>query len=111
MTERLQAEFDQLSQLPEAEQDRFAQLIRDLKLRELRWEIRDGIESGPATPLDMEEIKREARDSRLRELIRLGRARPPAEKVFPPDFWKRPRPHDSPGRSLAAVREERDEGR
>jgi antitoxin ParD1/3/4 len=35
--------------------------LRDLRLEELRREIQKGIDSGPATPLDMEEIKRKGR--------------------------------------------------
>ena len=35
--------------------------LRDLRLEELRREIQEGIDSGPATPLDMEEIKRKGR--------------------------------------------------
>ena len=34
--------------------------LRELRLEELRREIRKGIDSGPATPLEMEDIK--ARD-------------------------------------------------
>lgn len=36
-------------------------VIRTAKLEALRKEIQAGLDSGPATPLDMEEIKAEAR--------------------------------------------------
>jgi antitoxin ParD1/3/4 len=42
--------------LEEREQERAA------KLERLRQEIQKGLDSGPATPLDMEEIKRLARE-------------------------------------------------
>ena len=35
--------------------------LRELRLEELRREIQKGIDSGEATPLDMEEIKRRGR--------------------------------------------------
>ena len=44
------------------ERDQF----RELRLEELRREIQKGIDSGEATPLDMEEIKRRGR-ARLSE--------------------------------------------
>ena len=62
MTEKLQAEFDRLSQLPAVEQDRFAELIRDLQLQELRKAIREGIESGEPVPFDAEDIIRRGRE-------------------------------------------------
>ncbi len=40
--------------------------LRELRLEELRREIQKGIDSGEATPLDMEEIKRRGR-ARLSE--------------------------------------------
>ena len=62
MTEKLQAEFDQLSQLSDVEQDRFAELIRHLKLQELRNAIREGLESGEPVPFDAEDIIRRGRE-------------------------------------------------
>ena len=35
--------------------------LREIKLEALRERIQEGLDSGPATPLDMEEIKKEAR--------------------------------------------------
>jgi len=35
--------------------------VAALRLRELRKEIQKGLKSGPATPLDMDEIKKETR--------------------------------------------------
>ena len=35
--------------------------LREIKLEALRDKIQEGLESGPAAPLDMEEIKNEAR--------------------------------------------------
>jgi prevent-host-death family protein len=43
-------------------------------------------------------------------LLRSGRLRAPAGRL-PADFWKRRHPADAKGRSLAALLEERDEGR
>ncbi len=49
-------------------------------------------------------------EARLEELIRAGLARPPIAPL-PPDFWDMPRPADPEGRVLAALLEERAEGR
>ncbi len=49
-------------------------------------------------------------EARMEELIRAGLARPPIAPL-PPDFWEMPRPADPEGRSLAALLEERAEGR
>ena len=49
-------------------------------------------------------------EARVEELIRAGLARPPIAPL-PPDFWDMPRPADPEGRSLAALLEERAEGR
>ncbi|WP_041244477.1 type II toxin-antitoxin system ParD family antitoxin [Gloeobacter kilaueensis] len=46
------------------EQDR----IRALKLERLRQDIREGLESGPAEPLDLEAIKQESRRRRAARL-------------------------------------------
>lgn len=48
--------------------------------------------------------------TRIAELIRAGLARPPLQGL-PEDFWELPRPDDPRGRSLAALIEERAEGR
>lgn len=52
----------------------------------------------------------EQADARIRWLIRTGLARPPKEKL-PKNFWKLPRPADPEGRVLAALIEEREQGR
>lgn len=49
-------------------------------------------------------------DARLMDLIRAGLARP-AGRSLPRDFWDRPRPRDRQSRALAALIEERAEGR
>jgi prevent-host-death family protein len=49
-------------------------------------------------------------DARTTALCRAGLARPP-RRALPPDFWERPRPADPEGRALAALLEERAEGR
>ncbi len=49
-------------------------------------------------------------DARLMELVRAGLARP-AVRNLPRDFWERPRPKDHQSRALAALIEERAEGR
>ena len=49
-------------------------------------------------------------EARLLELIRAGLARP-AVRPLPRDFWTRRRPHDPQSRVLAALIEERAEGR
>lgn len=65
ISEKLKAEFDALSALPEAEQEEYADLIDAFKLMRLRKEIRKGLDqldAGLGTPLDMQEIKRKARE-------------------------------------------------
>jgi prevent-host-death family protein len=52
----------------------------------------------------------EQADARMQQLIRAGLVRPPIRKL-PADFWERPRPADPEGRALAALLEERAEGR
>jgi prevent-host-death family protein len=49
-------------------------------------------------------------DARLIELVRAGLARP-AVRSLPRNFWERPRPRDRQSRALAALIEERAEGR
>lgn len=49
-------------------------------------------------------------EARLIALVRAGIARPPV-KPLPRDFWQRPRPRDPEGRALAALIQEREEGR
>ncbi len=46
----------------------------------------------------------------LNRLIRAGLIRPPIRKL-PRDFWDRPWPNDPQGRALAALIEEREQGR
>ena len=49
-------------------------------------------------------------EARALDLIRAGLARP-ARRPIPHDFWTRPRPQDPQSRVLAALIEERAEGR
>lgn len=63
-TEKLRAVFADLSRLPEEEQDRFADRIREMKLEELRAEIRKGLESGPGTPWSLDEFLERAHAGR-----------------------------------------------
>jgi prevent-host-death family protein len=49
-------------------------------------------------------------DARVMDLVRAGLARP-AVRSLPRDFWERPRPRDRQSRALAALIEERAEGR
>jgi prevent-host-death family protein len=49
-------------------------------------------------------------EARLLGLIRAGLTRP-ARRPLPRDFWSRPRPQDPKSRVLAALIEEREEGR
>jgi prevent-host-death family protein len=49
-------------------------------------------------------------DARMQELIRAGLARPPIAPLAA-NFWDLPRPSDPEGRVLAALLEERAEGR
>lgn len=49
-------------------------------------------------------------DARIERLIKLGLARPPIAPL-PPDIWEWPRPADPQGLALAALIEERREGR
>jgi prevent-host-death family protein len=49
-------------------------------------------------------------DARTMALCRASLARPP-RRALPADFWERPRPADPEGRALAALLEERAEGR
>jgi prevent-host-death family protein len=49
-------------------------------------------------------------EARRDELVASGAARPPVHRL-PADFWSRPRPADSAGRSLELLLEERAEGR
>jgi antitoxin ParD1/3/4 len=52
------------------EQDR----VRELKLEQLRKDIREGLESGPATPWDVAEMKREGRKRfRWNQKLRLSK--------------------------------------
>jgi prevent-host-death family protein len=49
-------------------------------------------------------------NARMGELVRAGVVRPPIQPL-PADFWDRPLPQDPEGRVLAALLEERAEGR
>jgi len=49
-------------------------------------------------------------EAQLIGLIRAGLARP-AVRALPREFWERPRPQDRQARALAALIEERAEGR
>lgn len=51
----------------------------------------------------------EEEDGRREQLLRSGRLRAPTARL-PRDFWKRRRPLDSAGRSLAALLKEREAG-
>ncbi len=56
MTQVLQATIERLKALPSADQEHIASQINDFEhLREL---VQKGLESGPATPLDMDDIIR-----------------------------------------------------
>jgi prevent-host-death family protein len=57
----------------------------------------------PIRGVEFEESRRDA-------LLQSGRLRAPSASL-PADFWKRRRPADAKGRSLAALLEERHEGR
>ena len=48
--------------------------LRKMKLERLRADIQAGLDSGPATPLDMEEIKAEGRRLRAARLANGGQA-------------------------------------
>jgi predicted transcriptional regulator len=64
VTEELAKAVEDLARLPEGEQKQYAQRIYELRLAELRAEVRKGLDEldqGLGTPLDMEEIKRKAR--------------------------------------------------
>jgi len=52
----------------------------------------------------------EQREAHLTRLIRAGVVRPPIRKL-PRDFWDLPWPKDSEGRALAALLEDREQGR
>jgi prevent-host-death family protein len=56
-------------------------------------------------------VSAEARgEARAMALVRGGLAKPPI-RPLPKDFWKWPRPRDPEGRAIAAIIEEREEGR
>lgn len=61
-TKKLSAIFEDLSRLPAEEQDRYAELIGELKLADLRSAIREGLESGDPVPFDAEDIVRRGRE-------------------------------------------------
>lgn len=61
ISDKLKAVVDELFELPQEDQDEFAERINALKLAKLREEIRHGLESPDEDELDVESIKREAR--------------------------------------------------
>jgi len=64
MTQDLKAAIVRLQALPEEDQAYIAAQINDYltKLENLREMVREGLESGPATPLDMDAIIRRGRE-------------------------------------------------
>ena len=60
MTQVLQATIKRLKALPNADQEHIASQINDYltRLEHLRELVQEGLESGPATPLDMDDIIR-----------------------------------------------------
>ncbi len=60
MTQVLQATIERLKALPHADQEHIASQINDYltRLEHLRELVQEGLESGPATPLDMDDIIR-----------------------------------------------------
>ena len=60
MTQVLQATIERLKALPNADQEHIASPINDYltRLEHLRELVQEGLESGPATPLDMDDIIR-----------------------------------------------------
>lgn len=63
MTRAMQDAIERLKSLPDAAQDEIAPRLNDYltRLEELRALIQEGLDSGPAEPLDIEAIKQEAR--------------------------------------------------
>jgi Arc/MetJ-type ribon-helix-helix transcriptional regulator len=59
----MQDAIERLKSLPDAAQDEIAPRLNDYltRLEELRALIQEGLDSGPAEPLDIEAIKQEAR--------------------------------------------------
>jgi len=64
----------------------------------------------PVALLGPVRVDKRGNQTRMAELIRAGLARPPLQKL-PEDFWELPRPDDPQGASLAALIDERAEGR
>lgn len=62
MTQEMRAAVHRLQALPEEDQTRIGNQINAYltKLERLRELVREGLESGPATPLDMEAVIRRA---------------------------------------------------
>ncbi len=60
MTQVLQATIERLKALPNADQEHIASQINDYltRLEHLRELVQEGLESGPATPLNMDDIIR-----------------------------------------------------
>jgi Arc/MetJ-type ribon-helix-helix transcriptional regulator len=53
---RLRETVETLYELPEEEQELWAELIEELKLARLRRAIEEGLQSGPATDWDVDEF-------------------------------------------------------
>ncbi len=75
MTQVLQATTERLKALPDADQGHIASQINDdlTRLEHLRELVQEGLESGPATPLDMDEIIRRG-ETRLAALQNQARS-------------------------------------
>ncbi|NBC18517.1 MAG: hypothetical protein GVY18_14520 [Bacteroidetes bacterium] len=69
MTQELETAIARLQALPESDQARVAAQINEYltRLERLREMVHDGLESGPATPLDMDAIIRQG-EARLTAL-------------------------------------------
>jgi hypothetical protein len=63
LTPEMQAAIERLHALPQADQEHLAPQINEYltRLEELRDAIREGDDSGAAVPLDLDAIKRQAR--------------------------------------------------
>lgn len=61
-SERLRQVVEELFLLPEADQEKFADLIVELKLELLRDDVRAGLASGSSNPLDVQEIIHRGRE-------------------------------------------------
>lgn len=87
-----------------------AHLSRYLKAVQAGEQILITDRGKPVALLGPVRIDTRGNQTRTAELIRAGLARPPLQGL-PEDFWELPRPNDPGGYSLAALIEERAEGR